>query len=107
MADCVALPHRAPPPPPATRRCRAPATKTTTLRYGGQLTSKTKYDDTIDYSNTVGYDTTAYPDKWESVTHSVHTTPGGAKPTEFSTSFHLGETEFTNPEKAEEYRAKW
>lgn len=83
------------------------ATKTTTLRYGGSLQHPAKFDDTIDYSNTIGYDTTAYPEKWESVTHSVHAPPAVAKPTEFSTSFHLGETEFTNPSKAEEYRQKW
>ena len=83
------------------------ATKTTTLRYGGQLQHPSKFDDTIDYSNTIGYDTTAYPEKWESVTHSVHAPPASAKPTEFSTSFRLGETEFTNPDKADEYRRTW
>lgn len=102
---------RFPPVRPAcattTAQAELEATKTTTLRYGGQLTHKARFDDTIDYGNTIGYDKTAYPEKWESVTHSVHAPPVTAKPTEFSTSFKLPDNAYTSPGKAEEYRDAW
>lgn len=86
---------------------RPAATKTTTMRYGGQLQHSAKFDDTIDYGNTIGYDKSAAPASWKSVTQSVHAPPAVAKPTEFSTSFKLGTNEFTDAAKADEYRSKW
>lgn len=76
-------------------------------KYGAQFKKDSQFDDTINYKDTIGYDTMNYSDKWQTVTQSVHTNPGAAKATEFSTSFHMVDTELIASGKQDEYRERW
>ena len=60
----------------------------------------------IGNSNLMGWGLLEKPE-WTSVNKSTYLNPRSAKPTEFSTTFHLLETPLSDPKKKAEYVKTW
>lgn len=83
-------------------------TRRTVPLYGTGLptTAEATFEDGhLDYSNVVGFDKTAGPGEWKSVTAATYVTPGEEGCKDFSTSFKT--LSHTSTEDLDAYKARW